>query len=84
MDTLGKRMAAMRERAGITQQKLAEAADLSVSSIQKWEREEVENIGLKQLNSIAAALSVFLSATNNTVLLELLGLPEQKEQAGAA
>jgi transcriptional regulator with XRE-family HTH domain len=77
-------MAAMRERAGITQQKLAEAADLSVSSIQKWEREEVENIGLKQLNSIAAALSVFLSATNNTVLLELLGLPEQKEQAGAA
>ena len=70
---IGKNIRALRRRAGMTQQKLAEAAGLSVPYISHIERGS-KNARLEVLSQVAVALGISLDAL-------LSGVPEQERQA---
>src|SRR6266849_438468 len=58
-DTLGKRIAALRERRGLLQKDLADRADLSVSFVSEIENDK-RNIGTEALLRIAEVLGASL------------------------
>jgi transcriptional regulator with XRE-family HTH domain len=59
-ETLGKRIKALREKAGVSQQTIAVAAGLSVSMVAQMEQGKKEDPRLSTLSAIADALAVSL------------------------
>jgi len=58
MDSLGKRLRALREDRGLTQSELARGASISNEYVGKIEREEVNNIGTEVIEALAKVLEV--------------------------
>jgi transcriptional regulator with XRE-family HTH domain len=56
--TIGDNLARKRRRSGLTQEQLAERADVSVSVIRKLERNDRESATLPTLRKLATALGV--------------------------
>jgi transcriptional regulator with XRE-family HTH domain len=56
-DSIGKRIARARERAGLTQTQLATALETHATSVSKWERDESEP-KITSLEAVATALDV--------------------------
>lgn len=61
VDQLGKRLRQLRELDGKSLSGLALEADVSKSYLAKLEKGEIENPGLKTLQSVASALGITLS-----------------------
>jgi transcriptional regulator with XRE-family HTH domain len=59
----GRRLKQLRESAGLTQEELARAADLSVSFVSKLEQRDLDP-AWSTVQSLAAALSVSCEAFN--------------------
>jgi transcriptional regulator with XRE-family HTH domain len=64
--TIGDRLAVIRRRQALTQEQLAEAADVSVETIRKLERNERTAARVATLNRLARALNVRTSALFGT------------------
>lgn len=60
--TLGQRLGDVRRRRGFTQEQLAEAAEVSVSTIRKLERDERDGARMATMGALATALDVSTSA----------------------
>jgi XRE family transcriptional regulator of biofilm formation len=58
---LGQRLVALREEKGLSLSAVADSAGIAKSYLAKLERGEVENPGLKTLDSVAKALDVTLA-----------------------
>lgn len=58
INNLGKNILKYRKLKGMTQEKLAEFSDLSVTFLSKLERSENQNISIKSLAKIAQTLDV--------------------------
>ena len=69
---LGKRLQSMRRRAGMTQQQLCQAANLSFSTLTKIERGAIKSPSIFTISAIAGALNMGLD--------ELLGTKSKKEK----
>ena len=68
INNLGKNILKYRKLKGMTQEKLAEFSDLSVTFLSKLERSENQNISIKSLAKIAQTLDVEITdllATNS-------------------
>lgn len=57
MDTIGKRVAAARERAGMTQTQLAAVLGTHATTVSKWECDDIEP-KVANVAALATALSV--------------------------
>ena len=68
----GTKLRELREKAKLTQEELAHKADISVSSIAKYEGQSIENVTLQTAKKLAAVLASRLHLTNNIVLSELI------------
>ena len=69
VDTIGKRIKRVRGAVGLSQQALAQAADVSMNGIARLEQDSIKDPHLSQLRKIAAALGVSVG--------ELVGEEEQ-------
>lgn len=58
VDTIGKRIKRVRGAVGLSQQALAQAADVSMNGIARLEQDSIKDPHLSQLRKIAAALGV--------------------------
>lgn len=77
MDSLGKRLRALREDRGLTQSELARGASISNEYVGKIEREEVNNIGTEVIEALAKVLEV-----HPTVILYGTTIPQTTFLAG--
>ena len=59
--SLGERLTIYRKRAGLTQSKLAETANISVSMLSKYENDTAENLSIETISDLAAALDVSIN-----------------------
>ena len=72
VDTIGKRIKRVRGAVGLSQQALAQAADVSMNGIARLEQDSIKDPHLSQLRKIAAALGVSVAA----LVEEELALPK--------
>lgn len=79
VDQLGKRLKQLRELDGKSLSGLALEADVSKSYLAKLEKGEIENPGLKTLQSVAAALGITLA---DLIPSTQGGAPAGSEQGG--
>ena len=56
METIGQRIRAMRERRGLSQEKLGRAIGVTKAVISSWEMDRVKNMQLRNLFALAYAL----------------------------
>ena len=59
--TLGERLMVYRKRAGLTKTQLAQMAEISVSTLSKYENDEAENPNVDILYNLAFALDVSIN-----------------------
>ncbi len=70
---LGNRIQQARQKAGLTQQQLSQAADLSYSTLAKIERGAIKSPSVFTINRLASIMGSSLE--------DLLGVPESQKQA---
>ena len=59
--SLGERLMVYRKRAGLTKTELAEEANISVTTLSKYENDEVVNPNIDTLYNLATALDVSIN-----------------------
>ena len=69
--TFAENLKELRKETGISQDRLAKEAGLSVSAVAKYESGDIEEVSLKAATKLARALAKHLGKTDNTVLLLL-------------
>jgi len=76
----GKRLRALRQAAGLTQEELARRAGISVSLVAKYESGAAANPTAATLLSLAKSLAPLLGKSVSQVLTELAGAEEEASQ----
>lgn len=89
MDTLGRRIWALRALRGVSQSELARRADLKQPTLQRIEKSKSANPSVKAVSSVARALGVATDALLPTRMSlaafeQLLGAPDSSKLEGVS